>query len=186
MNAVLNFLGIALQIAGVTVTALGVRRTWREYGPEGEGWWDPLIRWVVRSGKCIHTKLRLFFGRILRSLRFISDTEAHSASSTLTGSVILTAQARMQFRVLTPLNIGKDIAELDVRTRELMDKIYDVWDEVADIEVVLKSVCKRLDSAIAEMKKRDRHVAVGGLRLEACGLFLLALGLLSQGLAALL
>jgi lipid II:glycine glycyltransferase (peptidoglycan interpeptide bridge formation enzyme) len=106
----------------------------------------------------------------------------HAGGASLGVGFGVKARGRKQFRELpASVPLQEALEELDQRTRELMEGVNDVRDALED-EVEKRQATEAqlrtdLDSAVQRLDEQDRRVAVGGIRLEALGVFLVALGL---------
>lgn len=182
-SAFLNGLGAVFQIVGVVATGVGLRRTWREFGPEDEGWWDPIVL-RARSG---WRQAATFFRGVFRPSRSV-DLQVDDLAQ---GHEATSLKERQRFRVLPEnVDVRAALSELDERTRRVMEKTNDLQDRVDDesdrLDGELQAVKERLNTAVAQMEEQDRRIAAGGARVEGLGLFLIALGLLFQWTATLL
>jgi hypothetical protein len=180
----LNLAGISFQIVGLVVTAYGLAKTWRNYKPEGVGFLDPPVRWRRDTFRRIASLVSRFSWRgRRRSVTFEGHAGAVSSTSASLG------RGRVGFPPL-PRSAKAAIAELDERTRKLMDLVSDTLqrcDEESDrarLEIV--ALGTRLEQDIARLEQHGIGVAIGGIRTAATGLCFVALGVVFQGLAELL
>jgi hypothetical protein len=78
------------------------------------------------------------------------------------------------------------MAELQRRTRDLMTRLTNneeaLQDGLKEIERKLTGLSERLDAMTAGLERQARRVAIGGIRLEAAGLVLVAVGTVLQSL----
>ncbi len=177
-RTVLIWIGLIIQVVGLVVTGIGVRRTWREFS--AEPFWDPLVQRGRRLWAWITATLRRVFKRP-RTLRA-------EGAGTVKAVVEVRAVGRAGFRTIpSDQPFEEAISELDERTRHLLDQIADArqhYDgEFRTFRSDLGSLQDEVRRVEAELGESDRRVAISGLRLEALGLFLLAIGILLQGVA---
>lgn len=180
MNA-LNVAGTVLQVAGVLMTGYGASKTWHEFAPEGERFlhpvrarWHRLLDWLQQVG-------RSFLRRSPRAV------VARGGVAIGVGGAF-SARGRVQYPALgTDVATGHAIAELDRRTRQLSETIANTADRLdEDLGGVRKDVADLgagLGSELRRVDEQTRRVAIGGIRLEALGLVLIALGLFCQAIA---
>jgi hypothetical protein len=190
--AILSTAGTLLQLIGVAIAAWGLRKTWTENAPEGEQFWAPVIgaaRAVARGVNARLHSARLRIGTLFGR----HPTTIARAGAAFGSGMALNATLRVgkQFGTL-PKTMGTRhaIDELDERTRELMDRVNDVRDAAADEHMRASSeeteLATRIGSVTNSLNQRVTHIAVGGMRLESLGLFMVAFGLLLQALAPLI
>ena len=170
--------GLILQVAGLVVTATGVRRTWREFA--AEPFWSPVIQrarglWerIVARVRRVFRRPQIVFGEAAGEIRMAG-----------------TALGRVGFRTIPEDGpVADAITELDERTRRLLDQIADLREQGDEELRTLRSESRSLREEVArvvkELGEMDREVAVSGLRLEAAGMFLIALGVVFQGVSTL-
>jgi hypothetical protein len=181
---VLVVAGTVLQSAGLVMTAFGLHRTWRDFRPEGETLLGtPVKRWVTANWARVDRWGR----RLLRNKRSVR-IQPPSADS-MGGGV--SARLRIGFGTLPDtLTTAEALAELDKRTRRLLDRVNEVGDALGDAEGKLRARVEAVEGRVAEvrdeLKQQDRRIAVGGARLEAVGLILVAAGLVLTTVGGLL
>ena len=87
-------------------------------------------------------------------------------------------------------SVVDSIAELDERTRYLLERLQDTSerqdDEIGKLRGGLDRLHQDLTFHVEALQDSDRQVATSGIRLEAGGLFLIAVGVVLQGVGALL
>lgn len=173
MPIALVVLGLVLQLAGVAATARGATLIWRDIAAPGETLTSPAIaaiRHIV--SRCMTKLIHLFRTPRPKTIRA-------GASAVLS----LSAKARgyKNFRELPADVVPADaIAELDDRTREMMERLGQLSNKLADEVENRKTensvIGRNLRSEITEQAERERRRAVTGIRYEALGLLLLTLG----------
>ncbi len=103
------------------------------------------------------------------------------------GSIAL--KASVGFPALPEGDVPAAIADLDERTRRLVNRIAQAEEKleaaVDRAQHQTSMLAARIDSEIARLDQQGRRVAIGDARLAASGLFLVLLGLLVQGVAGL-
>jgi hypothetical protein len=180
----LYLIGVAFQVVGITMAAIGMRRTWHEFAPEGQHFMDPITRPLRRLG--LHL-FDFFSESIHRALRRPGRRDVTAIGAVGFGGAF-NAQGRVQFGVLPKdTDTATAIAELDRRTRHLVDQIADTAERVDDglgrVHGEVEDVSHRLDAAVGRLEEQSKHMATEGIRIEAVGLFFVVVGVLLQGLA---
>lgn len=180
-SGVLNLIGLVFQIVGIGLAAIGLWGTWHEYGPTEEAFLAPVVRSLVaarrRAGTTVDA-IRRALGRPRRQV--ITDVGAIGSEAAFG-----TARARVQFRVLpTELDVAAAVSELDDRTRRLSTTIADTADRIDDdlqtMRVSAGHLEDRVTTEIDRLDQQTRQIAAGGARLEAVGLFAVAVGTMLQ------
>jgi hypothetical protein len=183
---VLNVIGLVFQIIGIGLASNGLWRTWHEYGPDDEAFVAPVNRAFASARRRMITgidAIRRVLGRPRRQV--ITGVGASEF-----GWAMGKARVRVHFRELpTELDVGAAISELDGRTRQLSTTIADTADRLDDdVQAIHSSVGRmddRVSTAIKGLDRQSRQIAAGGTRLEAVGLFAVAVGTLLQVMAIL-
>ncbi len=183
MKAALLSLSISLQMVGVVTAAIGLRRTWAEFHLPGETFYDP----AVGRGRRLAASVRAASARVLRAVfRRPEGAEAHTGEGAVGAAAALAGRGRAGWLSLSP--VISSLSELDRRTRELLDRVQDVQDELGDESAARAAAdaatTAKITDVAARLDMQSRRVATGGIRLEALGLFCVALGLLCQLLAS--
>src|SRR3990172_8401801 len=180
MRQVLISVGVALQVSGLAVTGWGVRRAWRDFGTEE--FWSPVINLLRALGVWVLQKYRILFRR---------PRSATVSPGYIGLGVHVTAggRGRKGYRVIpSDQGVEDSITELDQRTRELLERIQKelerVDESLAGMTSEIGALRREVDEGIARLEESDRKVAIGGLRLEAVGLFLLVVGVVVQSLGS--
>lgn len=179
-RAVLIWIGLIFQVLGLVVTGIGVHRTWREFADEP--FLDPVVQPARRLWARVVAGLRRVFRRA-QTLRVEGVLEAEEAGDSML------ATGRVGFRIIPEDRpIADAITELDERTRHLLDQIGDTRrhhdEDLGKFGSDLDSFRDEASRSIRALGESDRRVAVSGLRWEASGLFLIALGVLLQGVGS--
>jgi hypothetical protein len=82
--------------------------------------------------------------------------------------------------------LRRAIAELDRRTRDLVDRIEREEDERRDetqrLDYELGLFRDRMNEAIERIERQGQRVAIDGLRLQGMGVFLVLIGLALQAI----
>jgi hypothetical protein len=185
-SGVLNVIGLVLQIIGIGLASKGLWDAWHEYGPDDEAFLVPLIRALASARRGVIRTLdsvRRVLGRPRRQV--ITGVGASEF-----GVAFGKARVRVQFRELpAELEVAAAVSELDARTRQLSTTIADTADRIDDdVQAVHASIGHledRVRTEIARLDRQTRQIAAGGARLEAVGLFAVAVGTLLQVMALL-
>jgi len=173
--------GTILQLAGVALTAVGFWRTWREFGDPDVGFFDP-VTVPVRGG---WRRLAITAEGVVRRLTRRPRSVVVHGSTFVQQMATVSARGRVQYGDL-PTETGAALAELHRRTRDLMDRLSNTQEMIADglrdVRAEIADILRRIDGLRAEFDRQARRVAIGGIRLEAGGLLLVALGTVMQWL----
>lgn len=174
MGAWLTAIGVALQVIGLAVTGVGISRTWSQFGDEP--FWEFIADPARKTWRWIQTK-------VLRRHKTATG-EAHIVMP----APSISARGRVGWGGL-PDEVSDAISELDRRTRQLLERVQDAQEGLVDGLMALRSeldwVRKEVTEEVETLRDSDRQVATGGIRLEALGLFLIALGVVLQGFGSL-
>jgi hypothetical protein len=174
--------GTILQLTGVAVTGLGFWRTWREFGEPGEGFFDPVTNAARVGWARLWAIAESAVRRLLRRPRPIV-LEPGPATARLQA---FDARAHIGFAPL-PEDPAAALEALARRTEDLLKRISGLTEESRDglqeVRAEIADLTSRLDTTAGDLRRRTRRVAVGGIRLEALGLVLVALGTALQQLA---
>ena len=178
MATALGLAGVLLQVIGVATTSVGVWKTWHEFA-EGEGFWLPIVGALRSALRRVEGVLR----RVLRRPQRIEGRGALEAHLSLSGQ----ARARIDFGPL-PTAAEAAFAELDRRTRLLADQLATAIEHhdqaLEEARASVSGLSADVELTAQRLRTQVRHVAIGGLRWEALGLLLIALGLLAQGFSS--
>ncbi len=185
MGQALSVIGVVLQIAGVCIAGVGLWQTWHEFA-QGEGFFDPLRQRAGEMGRRIAQDVRNAIARLLRRPR---KPHVIGVSSIDSMSAVERARLRVTWDPLPP-DTALALDELDRRTQQLSHMVANATDRHADeleeARTAAGTLARRVEEGIERLETKTRHVAIGGVRLEAMGLFLIALGLALQGVGALM
>jgi len=176
-----NYLGVALQVVGVVVSGLGLWTTWREFAAPDNRFFAPVIdptREVLGAMKArAGTIVRRIFRRPPKDKVIV-----------LTGVSAVAFVGRLGARLGygdLPNDPQGALAELHRRTQQLMDmlgKDSERFDkEATDREADVHAMRSELAAALRRFEERSQRIAVGGLRPQFVGLFLVVIGLVMQG-----
>ena len=184
MTTILDLAGVLCQIVGIGTATVGLWRTWREFAPEGDSFFRPVEERVKAVGQWLRATLCGLVRRLLRRPPY----RRAEAGVALGGGGALSVRGRGQFRDLpTDLDAGSAIAELDDRTHELRTMISELRERHADdmdrAQRATADLRDELGLVTGRLDKQSRHAAVGGIRLEALGLFFVGAGIVLQGIA---
>jgi len=182
MAGVLNTLGVTAQILGVVVAFVGLWKTWHEHAA-GEPFWGPLVMWA----RAVSRSTATWAGRMIRRLlRRRPETIAIQGTAAATFSAFGNIRVRVNWGPL-PETTEAALQELHRRTVEMSDRqanaIDRLDDAIGEMRTDIAARATNLAAEIGRVENLSRHVAVGGVQLEATGLFLVLLGLALQGMA---
>jgi len=167
--------GFGFQAAGVAVTAYGARKTWQEWATAP----FPPKRWMV------HTMLRFRYWLERVVLRRPPRTIVGSGVVVSVGGSV-NARGRIGWGPLQGKTAKGQIAELDIRLRDLANSVFNradaLEDSVSEVRRDLAAIGWKLDETAADLKRQTRRVAVGGIVWESFGLLLVVVGLTLQAL----
>jgi len=178
MSTGLTIAGTVLQVAGLGISFEGIRRAWRDW-PRVAGFFEPVIVWTKARWSAAWGFVRTALNRLLRRQPSVSVT-VHGAAA----EAFAFAQVGTVDKSYDPLPEGmaveSAIATLDERTRSLLRTFSDLENahrKHKDVtEISLRYLRERMESHVTRLEEQDRRVAVGGLRLQAFGLFLVTVG----------
>jgi hypothetical protein len=172
-------LGTILQLTGVAVTALGFWRTWREFGEPGEGFFDPVTNAVRVAWARLATIAESAIRWLLRRPRPIVLEPGPATVS----AKAFDPRVHIDFAQL-PEDIAAAVEALARRTEDLLTRITGLTEEsrdgIAGVRAEVADLASRLNSTAGDLRRRTGRVAVGGIRLEALGLVLVAAGTVLQ------
>ncbi len=176
----INWLGVVFEIVGLGMSGLGLWRTWRNFAPAGEHFLGPLTEPTGAALAAARLKAETFLRRILRRPK-PGVTHVRSAEATIsaTGRVSI----RIGYGNLSDETLVA-LGELHRRTQQLMDKVTAVDERVADEQRAREqadgAIGLELATSVKRLEQRGQRIAVGGVRTQAIGLVLVALGLVLQ------
>lgn len=179
----LNALGVVSQLVGVVVAFVGLWKTWHEFA-NGERFLAP---YEARAGAIAHAISVRVRSDLRRLLRRHPETIARAGTAHGTFTMSANIRGRVTWGPL-PLTTEAAMAELERRTLELQKTHANTTerqdDALAEVRGDAATFRAHADEAIKRLEAMNRRVAVGGLRWQASGLFLVLLGLALQGIAA--
>lgn len=174
---VLTLAGAGIQVLGAVVALAGLVRTHDEFADQ------TLRALVVERAQGAWGRARAFGRRLLRR----PPQKVVGAGAAIGGAGSLAARGRIGWAPL-PGTLQKDIAALERRTQQLLDSLANTQerleDTIADVRAEVRAVKDHLAAADNSLEELARRAAIGGVRLEALGLFLVILGLALQGIGA--
>lgn len=175
MGAWLAAIGVVFQVVGVAMAGLGARRTWQEFGTEP--FWEFIAAPSHRAWQWVKSRLRR------------RPVTVHGVGATIAAKASVTGRGRVGFRIIPrDLSVEDSIAELDQRTRRVLDQLQDATDrlddEITRLRDGLDSLREEARGQVEELRDSDRRVATSGIRLEAVGLLFVALGVMIQAVGS--
>jgi hypothetical protein len=183
---VIQVVGLVLEVAGLVLSVVGLWRTWHALGPEGQTY-VPIaeLRALVESAERLGRDLS---HRAAARLGLGRDADAQAGRAPL-DAMAWNAKARATGRYSTlsaDMVLRKAVAELDRRTRDLVDRIDREEDERRDetqrLDYELALFRDRMNEAIERLERQGQRVAIDGLRLQGMGVFLVLIGLALQAI----
>lgn len=181
--SLLNAVGVICQIVGVVIAVVGLWKTWREFAG-GEPFMRP---YQDRTTAILRTIKARGVATLNRLFRRHPETLAYAGVAGGVSTMSSAVRARVTWGPL-PLDTAAALEELHRRTLDLSKTQADATDRHADALASLRDDLDRLtahvDDVIAHFDALAGRVAVGGIRWQASGLFLVLLGLALQGIAA--
>jgi hypothetical protein len=178
----LTVLGYLLEAAGLGLAFYGLHRTFRQYAP-GQREFDPIMKWLVRRRRAVHSQLRNAWHRLRRRP---SSVEAHAGFVQATATLGATVRGRKGYGHPTDRTVKAVAATFHARTQELLTRTYDVSDRIED-EAATRSeadeeLAAKINLAGRRLDEMTRDLAIGGLRVQLVGLSLISFGLVFQGI----
>ncbi len=181
----INWLGVGMEILGLGMSGLGLLRTWHEFAPTGEHFLGPLTDPARAALATARDTAETWLRRVVRRPKAVV---AHAA--------VLQSTVSVGGRLGVKLGYGKlsddpqaALAELHRRTQQLMDKVTEVDERVANEQRAREhaegAIGHELTTSVKRLEQRGQQIAVGGVRTQAIGLVLVALGLFLQVMAVL-
>jgi hypothetical protein len=163
--------GLALQIVGLLVLGIGLWKTWHEFA-EGEHFRDPYVTRARALVRWLDYRLRRLIGRprpINLEGRAASQFGMSSSGLGVVGWPPL------------PKTTRPALNELERRIDEVSNRVASVQTELGaettNRDDADKALEARLTGEVGRLNVRTKRVAVGGIRWQATGLLLLAVGL---------
>jgi hypothetical protein len=176
-SQVLTVVGGVIQVVGAVVAMVGLAKTHDEFAEKS------LRTLAIERANNVGDHVRAFGWRLLRRppRRVVGAGVAFGGAGSFTG------RGRIGFPPL-PGTLAEDIAALERRTQQLLDGLSETQerlvDRVAEIRGELQAMRDELAVADEGLEELVRRAAIGGVLLEAVGLFLVVLGLALQGVGA--
>lgn len=163
----LSWIGVGLQVVGLVVTGFGIAATWREFATESL--FEPIAVPSRRVWAWVKSRL---LGR---------PVPVPEASGRLPLTVSATGRGFAPFRTLPKDQmVAESISELDERTRDLLKQLKSLdgrmTDEAKALRAEIDSARRTIETELETLRHSDREVATSGIRWEATGLALVALG----------
>jgi hypothetical protein len=169
--ALLALAGV-LEIAGLALAAVGFKRTWREHAP-GQDYWQP----EKARARSAQRRLRRMIGRPAPA--HVMPGAAH-----MNVSATLEARAHVTWGPLPdPADPSALVGELHRRLNELHDASqrarFALDDERAAREAGDEAARAVIREEVETVVRSTQRVAVGGLRLQVAGWFLVLAGIVA-------
>jgi hypothetical protein len=182
----MQILGFLFEGVGLLVAVYGLRERRREFAPPGRGAFDPAIVSARRRTSHLVTAVGERVRRILRRpQRIVVGTATLHLGSP--GSVKLRGRAGFG-----PLPTGRSnkpaLAELDRRTRVLLDRISDAQEAIQDQAEKADGDLGALRTEILDkaerIEARVQRLATGDVALQYTGMAMIGIGLVLQAIGA--
>lgn len=167
----------------MVIAATGLWLTWREYGRD-RSFWGPIVRlfrrgWAWTKEGAIRLWVKLGGRR---------SATVHAVTGSATGTSTLSGTARVGWA--SPPDIEADPSgfarEMTRRADVLHETVQVLGEQLAAGEkarsIAIESLQSNFASATSANEQLTREVAVGGTQLEAFGVFLVAVGIVLQGI----
>ena len=185
MSTLLNLLGVGLEVVGLVVAAIGGLQTWREFGPPGEGLLDPIGRAARAARDASTARVVGWWRRLRRKPRSVLALAGYASG---TASMNARLRTRKGYGPL-PVETGDAIRMLGERTEELLGRVQDgrdaAEDEIAKVREEIAELSGEVELVSAKQEADTRRVAIGGIRLQMLGFFVVGIGLALQLAASL-
>lgn len=176
----INWLGVAFEIVGLAISGVGLWQTWREFATPNERFLGPIVDGTRAAFSAGVAAVESLVRRILRRPAKPIVVQVGVADMALTTDRL---SVRIGYGSLSS-EVQTALAELHRRTQELMDKHTRVDERLAGEtearEEAMRAVKEELARSLASHESREQRVAVGGVRTQSAGLFLVVLGLVLQ------
>ena len=165
----------ALEIAGLSLAAVGFIRTWREHAP-GLDYWQPHKAMARTARERAVRRIRQMIGR--PAPQHVTLGAAHINVS----AIALDARAHVTWGPLPdPADPPALVAELHRRINELHAALqqaqYDITDERKARETADEAAHAAMREEVEAVVRSTQRVAVGGLHLQVAGWFLVLVGI---------
>jgi hypothetical protein len=167
-----------LQIVGIVVMAIGVWRTWQEFGPPGA------IRAAIgRTWARLGEAARALWRRVRRR-RAVTIT---GAGAVHVRAAAFDARARIGYPPVDLADLSSAVSLLSRQVSEIGERLGDTQEHAHDEGKAWRKatadLAEQLDREVQELKVRDQTVALEGILWETAGLFITAIGLVLQFVA---
>jgi len=181
---VLNYVGVALQLAGVLISAAGLVATWREFAPPGERFFAPVVDPLVLLVRTAFSWSADAARKILRR-----PIQGKVASVQMGATVTATGSLGMTVTIAPlPQDTRAALVALHERAQMLTDMLMDTRGRIEEEFAARANEDERIREeqrlAVAKLESIDRSLAIGGLRTQAFGVFLTVLGIVLAELPA--
>jgi hypothetical protein len=181
---VLRAVATVLQIVGIVVMAIGVWRTWQEFGPPG----------------AIRAALGRTWARLVEAARALWRRVRRRRAVTVTGgggvhvrATAFDARVRIGYPPVDLADLA-DLAGLSAAVSLLSRRVSEIGERLADTQEhahdegkawrkAAADLTEQLEREVQELKVRDQRVALEGILWETAGLFITAIGLVLQFVA---
>jgi hypothetical protein len=182
MPVALLVLAAALEIAGLSMAAVGFMRTWREHAP-GQDFWEPQKARARSARQGAVRGLRQMIGR--PAPQHVTVGAAHINLS----AVAFDARGHVTWGPLPdPADLPALVAELHRRINELHAALqqarYDITDERKARETADEAAHAAMREEVEAVVRSTQRVAVGGLRLQVAGWSLVLAGIVVGAIAS--
>jgi hypothetical protein len=177
----INWLGVAFEVVGLSISGIGLWATWHEFAPANE----PFLRPLVDPTRAAFTALRVNLETLARRVLRLPPkaTVIHAQTLQATASVAGRLSLRLGYGNLSD-DVQAALAELHRRTQQLMDMHSRTDERLADEraarEQAIKVMSDELAASVGRLEGRGQRIAVGGIRMQTAGLFLVMFGLMLQ------
>jgi hypothetical protein len=188
MSEALTLVGFGFDATGLALAAIGLWRTWHEFGPPGEGVFGYIPRALGAARARMSEKAQAVWRRV-RGRKTVGASVI--LGGTIKGSGSVTVRARIGYPPLDPdFEVRSTIVTMDRRLRQLIDTVANAEERLGDdLERARRDLAAlrlQLDAEVQRLDEQGRHVATEGVRMEATGLLLVAVGILFQAAGSLL
>ena len=174
-SMIFTLLGSAVELAGLAIAAYGFRRTWSDFGDPDDKFWGPGTRQLDR--------MTMWLSRIFHH-RFPSRTV--SAQAAVSGFAAVSAKGTVAYGKLPSItNDPQAFANMvELRLADVLARVqtvaHDLQDERESVSSQRQELIQFIERSKQEIGGAVQKVAVGGLRQQALGWFLVVIGLLFQ------
>jgi hypothetical protein len=172
-------IGIGLEVLGLMVTAVGIRTTWHA-NAQGDPFARPVAEAVKRAGWWLNTRLP-------QRLRRTRSSSVHPASGSAEAKFGFVGVGIGWAPLPKDLPVDQALARLDERIRDV-DSRYQKADHAIQARLEDQrrrddELGDRIEQLAGQVQETARLLRVEGLRGQAAGIGLLAVGLVLQTVA---